>query len=345
MKIHRLSVLAILGVFLLSSIAFAQNIQTNTTSTTLGSTQFGFEPDQEFIEIIMQLDTAASGNLDCDTRTGGVMTCTSTGADAANPDSTDFVRLDGLPGSFTDSARPGVINGMVGTGPGRTGTPDINFACGQQGAINSNGCFGLFQPNTASLQTAPNAAAQDPSGRDFIGVLRNSVSFGTGATTAPNGFSSFVVDSTLAANNASIDQFIQSSVSLGGTQNMDFAQRDATLMDPTGNTFATTIPDLATATQGDLDASLTGFTSAAAVGTMPARVNLLSRLTINQDGAADPEGNFGGMNLDVQVRFSGDNSAANTPDSGDFLTPGLNTGINPSAGSGFGTEWNGQAFP
>ena len=360
MKKNKLSlIVGLLGVFVLAGTAFGQNIQTNTTATTMGSTQFGFDVDQEFVEIIMELDTAAAGNLSCDTRSGGVMTCSSTGSDAANPDSTDFVRLDGLPGSFTDSARPGVINGMTGTGPGRTGVALVNFACGPNGG-NADNCPNLHTNSVAF--TGP-----DSLNRDFIGTLVNSVSFGTGATTAPNGFSSF----TLSEDGAnpglflgSIDQFIDSTVSLGGTQNMVFRQRDATIgTDLSG--------DLASASQTDATAAavIPSFVTnpdrgVMNVGSAPRTgpgnctffflqcepINMTSRVSIDQDGAADPQGNFGGMNLDVQVRFIGNTDSpipgnSSQPDSGDFLTPGLNTGINPNAASGFGTEWNGQAFP
>ena len=346
MKIYRLSILGFLSFFLFANISFAQNIQTNTSSTTMGSTQFGFEPDPQFIEMVMELDTTAAGNLVCSARVAGVMDCSS-----ASPNTnTGFIRTDGLPGSFTHSPIPGVIHGMVGTGPGRVPLPFLtgpraNFCGTGTFPANSDGCPGMiflggsFNP----LITAPNSSA-----RDFIGVLTNSVSFGTGATTAPNGFASFSIDSNLATENTTVDQFIESTVSLGGTQNMVFRQRDITLMDPAGTGFTTAIPDLLGTTQGDLDASLTGFTSSTNPEVLPFRINMLSRVTIDQDGAADPQGNFGGMNLDVQTRFisaSLTNALGGFPNSGDFLTPGLNTGIDPNASSGFGLEWNGQAFP
>ncbi|MBN4050104.1 hypothetical protein JYT17_00620, partial [Nitrospira defluvii] len=115
MKLHRILLTGFLGVFLMAGSAFAQNINTNTSVTTLGSTQFGFEITGTQLETVMQ---AAVGSLDCGAgRVAGAMTCNGVG----DGTSTAFVRVDGMPGSFTDSPIPGEV----------WAAGEQNFACGR----------------------------------------------------------------------------------------------------------------------------------------------------------------------------------------------------------------------
>jgi hypothetical protein len=75
--------LSTLGVFLLAGAAFAQNIQTNTTSNTVGSTQFGFVITPAQLGTVMQSTTAPT----CD----ATRVCTLT----------NYAKAVGMPGSFT----------------------------------------------------------------------------------------------------------------------------------------------------------------------------------------------------------------------------------------------------
>ncbi|GEM_PF-5986019 len=308
MKIHRLFTLGILGAVLLAGTAFAQNINTDTTSTTVGSTQFGVVLNELDLQTIMQSSVALTCAGPVDART-----CTPAG----NGTSTAFVRVDALPGSFTDSP-----TGAVSSLP--------NFACGPT-ASSLNCALNLSvvgAPPGDQAQTAPNFT-----GRQLVGNIDTSITVGDGGTTVgmPDGFLNFTLNP--ATGEATIDQFIDHSIDLGGGSMMVFQQRDAT----TGGAPIGTIDDpaLTLVAFTALDIPSLGLTTP-----IPA-TGMVSRTILNQ-GNAD---GFGGLNLDVSVNFPGQGAGADFPLQGTFVTPGLNTGINPAAGSGFGPEFNGFAFP
>lgn len=82
MRIKQLMTLGTLGVFLLAGVAFGQ-ITTNTTSTTVGSTQFGFVITPQQLATVMQSTTAPT----CDA--------------ARNCTLDNYQKAVGMPGSFT----------------------------------------------------------------------------------------------------------------------------------------------------------------------------------------------------------------------------------------------------
>ena len=306
MKIHRLLTVGVLGGALLTGTAFAQNINTDTTSTTVGSTQFGQILSAANLATIMQSSVA--------------LTCTGTASrtctPAGNGTNAAFVRVNALPGSFTDSPL-----GTVSALP--------NFACGQ--ATTSLLCGA----NMSTLGALPGAQAQTApnfTGRQLIGTINSNITVGDGGATPgmPDGFLAFTLDPVTGAT--TIDQFINHSIDLGGGSLMVFQQRDAT----TGGALIPTIgaPLTLVAFTALNVPSLGGATPLPALG-------MVSRTVVNQGNA----GGFGGLNLDVTVRFPGAGAGSDFPLTGTFVTPGLNTGINPLGGSGFGPEFNGFAFP
>jgi len=314
-KLHQLLTIAILGSVLIPGMVFAQNINTDTTSTTVGSTQFGTVLTPVELQRVMQSSVAltCTGPVDARVCTPG----------AAQGTSTAFVRVNQLPGSFTGSP-----TGTVSTNP--------NFACGptgggSPGCIILNGAFDFQQPS----QTAPGGfGGSGPN--QLVGNINTNINIGDGGATAgmPDGFVAFTMTPFVAGGSpATIDQFIDHTIDLGGGSLMVFEQRDATI--GAGNlipdtalaggplalqTFATTFPNLAQQVPN-------------------ADIGMVSRTRITQ-GAAD---GFGALNLDGTFDFPASIFAGlDFPGQGTFVTPGLNTGINPV---GFGPEFNGFAFP
>lgn len=121
MRIRQLMTLGTLGVFLLAGAAFGQNIETNTTSTTLGSTQFGFAITPAQLGTVMQSTTAPT----CDAS----RVCTLT----------NYVKAVGMPGSFTGNPNKIVwANADFGCG----------FLCGTNGGADPQTAPDFAGPNT-----------------------------------------------------------------------------------------------------------------------------------------------------------------------------------------------------
>jgi len=327
MKLHRVLLTGFLGVFIMAGSAFAQNISTETSVTTVGSTQFGFEITAGQLETVMQ---ATIGSLTCTARVAGVMTCNG----VTDNTSTAFVRVDGMPGSFTDSPIPGVV-----WAPG-----EQNFFCGRTGPTNPGGNVcraamghqddGVNAGGSLDTQTSPAFGAG--AARDLVGMINVAVNMGSSNEPGmPNGFMNFTLDPS--NGEATIDQFIDHTVSLGDN-NMVFQQRDATV-GALGN-----LP----AAIGDPIPTLVGFVAGTTQDINPTLIagdlGMVSRVILDQGAAGIGPGNsFGALTIDVTTRFPGDGLGLST--GGEFVTPGLNTGQDPSAASGFGAEWNGFAFP
>lgn len=291
MRITRIFTLGIVGLGLVASTAFAQNIQTNTTSTTVGSTQFGFVITPGQLATVMQAATPP-------TCTGPVdnSVCTSLGPDGTLGTSDDFQRINALPGTHTSSPIAGQVSSLS------------NFACGPTGS--SNDCQGDFDNGGEIEQTAPSF-----SGRQLVGNLNMDVNLGgEGFAGMPTGFMKFTLDPSTGA--ATIDQLIQHTVG-----DMTFQSRDATIG------YGNLIPNIA----GPL--SLVAFTALDAGDGLPPSpgTGMVSRLLLNQ--GPNHGGGFGALNLDVTFNFpasSGDPPGLPSndfPREGDFVTPGLNTGI------------------
>ncbi len=290
MRKYLLNTGGILGVFLLSSSVFAQNISTETTSATIGSTQFGIVLTPENLGTFMQSTVSPSCAGPIDARI-----CISLGADGLSGTSDDFVCLDSLPGSHTSSPF-----GTVSTEP--------NFACGP--TSRSSECVTLMQNTngTGGPQTAP-----DFTGRRLVGLIESDIVLGDGATAGmPDGFMRFTFDP--ATSDATIDQLIDHRIDFGGGIGMDFQQRSATIgagnliPDPIGDPLslvAFPAPDMVTAA----DMGDTG---------------MISRMDLAQ-GTAD---GFGALTLDVTTHFpAGIPGKLAFPGEGMFVTPGLNTGV------------------
>jgi len=297
MRLHRALFTGMLGVFLLVGSAFAQNIDTQTTSTTIGSTTFGYLPTSADLEIFMN---AGAGTMTC-VLAAGINTCTPTvGNDLEN----SYVRLPGMPGSFTDSP----IAGTVST--------TANFACGAS-VLRGDDCnanMGDRSVNTTDPfgQTIPTAS----NSRDLVGTLSLAIALGDGTTVGmPSGFINFSLDPSVAAG-TEFDQLIDSNISLGVAGDMRFQQRDATI----GAAGTLVLADLDAATPTTL--TLVPFTSPATIaGNGMTGVGMVSRSLITQPDAA-----FGGATpfvTDVSVVFNG---GGGQPANGQFIIPGLATG-------------------
>ncbi len=124
MCIKRLWTVGTLVVLLGALPVWAQNIQTNTTSTTLGSTQFGFAITPAQLQTVMQSANA----LTCGARTAGVMDCTLD----------NYVKATGMPGSFTGN-------------PNKIVWSEADFGCGAPCATE-----GGADPQTAPDFEGPN---------------------------------------------------------------------------------------------------------------------------------------------------------------------------------------------
>ena len=188
MRIKQLMTLGTMGVFLLAGVAFGQNIQTNTTSTTLGSTQFGFAITPAQLQTVMQSANA----LTCGARTAGVMDCTLD----------NYVKAVGMPGSFT-----GNPNKIVWT--------RADFGCGllcgtEGGPDPQTAPVGFDGPNTLS------------------GVITSTIDLGLGtAPTDPfhsAGHITFTLDP--ATMEASIDQQVVQNINNAAGLTMAFTETD-----------------------------------------------------------------------------------------------------------------------
>lgn len=289
MKRHRMFTLGLWAVLFLAAPAFAQNINTNTTSTTIGSTQFGALLSPAELGVVMQSSVAPTCAGPNDARI-----CSSLGLDGVAGTNDDFSRINAMPGAHTSS-----VLGTVSSNP--------NFACGP--ASSSNNCTNLMQ-NTSGMG-GPQTAL-DFTGRDLIGQINSDVAVGDGVTAGmPEGFMRFTLDP--ATGDATIDQLINHQIDLSGGSIMDFAQRDATI--GAGNLIPDSIGDPLT---------LVPFTAPAQLAGGLGDVGLVSRLQLSQGGADG----FGGLNLDVSANFpAGAPGKLAFPTEGTFLTPGLNTGV------------------
>ncbi|MBN4053219.1 hypothetical protein JYT92_00565 [bacterium AH-315-L15] len=286
MKIYRLFAVGILSVFLLVGPAFAQNIQTDTTMTTVGSTQFGFAMTPAQLATVMQATVAP----DCGTGrdTAGLMTCDGGVLQGLND---AFVRISAMPGSHT-----GNPFGTISTLP--------NFACGP--AARSGDC--------SQFDSTPGpGGTQGPGGANqFVGDVNIDIDLGgVGTPGMPQGFMRFTLNAT--ANATTIDQFQDHTISLGA-ENMVFRQRAATI--GLGNP----IPD---PIGGPL--TLVSFDSIPAASGLPTSTGMVTRLDLDQGnadgfGALNLDQTFdfpAGTNSSLNVDF---------PDEGSFVTPGLAIG-------------------
>ncbi len=292
MKLYLMLTLGFCCILFFADPVLAQNINTNTTSTTVGSTQFGTLLSPADLGVIMQSTVAPTCTGPNDARDCGLF-----GLDGIAGTNDDFFRKDAMPGAYTSSAL-----GIVSVNP--------NFACGP--TVSSTSCVNLMQ-NTSGMggpQTGVNFT-----GRDLVGQINTDIRLGDGTTAGmPDGFLRFTLDP--ATGDASIDQLIDHQIDLGGGNVMDFVQRDATI--GVGNL----IPD---PIRGPL--TLLPFTAPAQLSGGLGDVGLVSRLQLKQ-GAAD---GFGGLNLDVSANFpAGAPGKLAFPSEGMFVTPGLNTGIDSS---------------
>lgn len=178
---------------LLTKVAFGQNIQTNTASTTVGSRTFGFDITPSQLQTVMQ-----SASLpDCGTGRGadGVMTCTLG----------NYVKAPGMPGSFTGN-------------PFKRVWSEADFGCG-----NPCGTFGGADP-----QTAPEGF-EGPN--TLSGTITSTVDLGLGSAPGDPfhaaGHVTFVMDpSTMSA---SIDQQILQEIDTGSGLTIAFTETDSAL--------------------------------------------------------------------------------------------------------------------
>lgn len=194
MRIRQLMTLGSLGVFLLAGTAFGQaNITTNTTSTTLGSTQFGFAITPAQLGTVMQSTTAPT----CGARTAGVMDCTLT----------NYVKAVGNPGSFTGN-------------PFMTVWTTADFGCGIVCGTNGG----------ADPQTAPNFGGAPGETNTLTGTITSNIDLGLGTATGDAfhsaGHITFTLDPATMA--ATIDQQIVQEINNAAGLTMVFTETDRT---------------------------------------------------------------------------------------------------------------------
>lgn len=145
MRIKQLMTFSALGVFLLAGAAFGQ-ITTNTTSTTVGSTQFGFVITPQQLATVMQSTTAPT----CDA--------------ARNCTLTNYVKAVGMPGSFTGNPNKvvwtradfgcGILCGTQGGPDPQTAPEGFTGPNTLTGLITSNIDLGLGTTETAPFHQA-----------------------------------------------------------------------------------------------------------------------------------------------------------------------------------------------
>lgn len=191
MRIKQLMTLGTLGVFLLAGVAFGQNIQTNTTSTTLGSTQFGFAITPAQLGTVMQSVTAPT----CGARVAGVMDCTLD----------NYVKAVGMPGSFTGN-------------PNKIVWADADFGCGLLCGTNGG----------SDPQTAPDFGGVAGEVNTLTGNINSTIDLGLG-TTATDPFHAagriiFTLDP--ATMTASIDQQVVQNINNAAGLTITFTETD-----------------------------------------------------------------------------------------------------------------------
>ncbi len=307
MRIHKLVLPVFLGSVLLSGTAYSQQIQTNTSATTQGSTQFGYLPNGADLGVFMQTTVAPT----CTTVSTNVQTCTSDGGTAVG-DNDNFVRVDQMPGSFTDSPIPGDVSTLP------------NFACGP--AVGHADCLSLLNtivsgsPNVGGSQTAPRVFGGIPNtslaGRDFVGNVGSNIVIGDGGVTAgmPDGFiNTGIIRGGFGGLIVSLNQSIDQTIDLGGGSLMT----------------------VSTSAIGSVSSFTAQRDTVPNVFCCPPPI--LTTLTIDQ-GPAD---GFGALALSSSALFLGQPTNGNpqSPGAGAFVTPGLNTGLAPAVGDfddGFG---------
>ncbi|MBI3804440.1 MAG: hypothetical protein HY282_11835 [Nitrospirae bacterium] len=189
MRINRLLTLGAMGVFLLSGAAFAQNIQTNTTSTTVGSTTFGFAITAPQLATVMQSEIAPT----CGARgADGVMTCTLT----------NYIKAVGMPGSFTGNPFK-IVWTRADFGCG--------FLCGTEGGPDP--------------QTAPAFAGTTLTGNITSTI---DLGLGTTATDPFHSAGHITFSMNPATMNAHIDQQVIQAINNATGLTMSFTETDAT---------------------------------------------------------------------------------------------------------------------
>ncbi|MFY9268848.1 MAG: hypothetical protein WAO55_03765 [Candidatus Manganitrophaceae bacterium] len=180
---------AMLGMlFLLPTAALAQNIQTNTTSTTVGSRTFGFDITPSQLQTIIQ--------------SANPLTCGGRGADGVMNCSLDnFVKAPGMPGSFTGN-------------PFKIVWPEADFGCGAPCATNGG----------ADPQTAPDFAGPNT----LNGRIETNIDLGLGTASGDPfhlaGHLRFTLDPSNM--NASIDQQILQEINTPGGLSLAFGETD-----------------------------------------------------------------------------------------------------------------------
>lgn len=207
MKISRLLALGTVGISLLAQAAFAQNIQTNTTSTTVGSTQFGFDITAAQLGTVMQASVAPT----CDVRgtsAPGTMVCTSNGPTAAAND--NYVKAVGMPGSFTGN-------------PFKVVWTTADMGCGFP-CLAGNGSLAANGGNNP--QTAPDFDGT----RTLTGPLTSTVDLGLGtvATDELHGAGHITFTLNPATGAATIDQQVVQNINAPGGLQIAFTGTDAT---------------------------------------------------------------------------------------------------------------------
>ncbi|NKE73738.1 hypothetical protein [Candidatus Manganitrophus noduliformans] len=178
---------------LLTGVAFGQNIQINTASTTVGSRTFGFDISPSQLQTVMQ----SAGLPDCDASHGvdGVMTCTLG----------NYVKAPGMPGSFTGN-------------PFKTVWSEADFGCGIPCST-----FGGADPQTAPQGfEGPNTPA---------GTVTSTVDLGLGFVPGDPfhaaGHVTFAMDpSTMSVL---IDQQILQEINTGSGLTIAFTETDSAL--------------------------------------------------------------------------------------------------------------------
>ncbi|MDC4223968.1 MAG: hypothetical protein MPW15_07000 [Candidatus Manganitrophus sp.] len=194
MRIRQLMTLGTLGIFLLAGTAFGQataDITTNTLSTTVGSTQFGFTITPQQLQTVMQSANA----LTCGPRTGLVMDCTLD----------NYVKAVGMPGSFTGN-------------PNKIVWDEADFGCGSVCLTN-----GGPDPQTAPNFDGPNTLVGNITSNVDLGL-----GTATGDPFHSAGHIRFTLNPDPTSMVATIDQQIVQEINNANGLTMHFTQTDAT---------------------------------------------------------------------------------------------------------------------
>jgi hypothetical protein len=189
MKPYRSLITGVLGALLCAAPVLAQNIQTSTNSTTVGSQSFGFAITPQQLQTVMQ--SASPLNCGSGRSASGSMTCTTN----------NFSKAEGMPGSFTGN-------------PFKIVWDQADFGCGAPCGTN-----GGADPQTAPAFSGPNTLA---------GVIRSDVNLGLGTLPTDafhiEGHLRFTLDPS--SKEASIDQAITQRITSPEGFIMDFATKD-----------------------------------------------------------------------------------------------------------------------